>query len=80
VSIASFEGKNVYRMDYVTKEHLPNGDDFTKEAVAFFVAESPEEAIGGLREWLEPVEPTIMNLTLAMEGENLRYKQLGVLN
>ena len=80
MSIASFEGKNVYRIDYITKEGLPFGDSVTKEVVAFFVAESPEEAIGGLREWLEPAVPTIMNLTLAMEGENLRYKQQGVLN
>lgn len=74
MSIASFEGKNVYRIDYTTTEPASRGDTVTKEAVAFFIAATPEEAIGGLREALEPSEPVVQNLTLAMEGENLRYK------
>jgi hypothetical protein len=75
VSIASFEGKGMYRIDYTAQEVVRDGE-ITKEAVAFFIAESPEEALSGLREALAPVVPTIMNLTLAMEGENLKYKAL----
>ena len=79
MSIASFEGKGMYRIDYTTQEVVSRGDTVTKEVAAFFIAETPEDAISTLREALEPEIPTIQGLVLTLAGEDLKYR-VAVLN
>jgi hypothetical protein len=46
-----------------------------KEAVGFYVAESPQSAVDALEEDLAPEVPAVQNLTMVMAGEDLKYKQ-----
>lgn len=74
MSVASFEGKFMYRVDYLVQESAGPNDTVTREMTDFYIADTPEDAIAALRESLAPVSAQVVAVAEAMAGENLKYK------